>query len=101
MRRESPKRRARRPDRRAVVAAAFRRDVYRCRAVNLLPEIVCSGPLDPHEVIPRSVWPDGQYEVSNVVTLCRAHHDHVTDHPAEAHALGLHGWSWEVPPPAP
>ena len=32
---------------------------------------------------------------SNHVPLCRAHHDWVTVHPAEAHALGLTLHSWE------
>ena len=57
----------------------------------------CQGPLDVHEVIPRSAWAAGWLEVDNCTVLCRAHHEWVTDHPAEAHRLGLHGFSWERP----
>jgi hypothetical protein len=55
----------------------------------------CGGPLDVHEIIPRSVWPDGDLVESNCVLICRVHHDWIGDHPAEAHRLGLHGFSWE------
>lgn len=35
----------------------------------------CGGPLDKHETIPRSLWPDGCLDPTNCATLCRAHHD--------------------------
>lgn len=57
----------------------------------------CGGPLDPHEVIPRSAWADGALDPSNVVSLCRLHHDWVGDNPDDAHAIGLHGYSLERP----
>lgn len=55
----------------------------------------CRGPLDVHEIIPRSVWPDGDLDVTNTILLCRAHHSFVTDNPLIAHNLGLHGFSYE------
>lgn len=57
----------------------------------------CGGPLDPHEVIPRSVWPDGELVLENVMMVCRRHHEWIGDNPAHAHALNLHGFSWERP----
>jgi hypothetical protein len=57
--------------------------------------IGCSGLLDVHEVIPRSAWAGGWFEPTNCVLVCRQHHDWIGDHPAEAHRLGLHGFSWE------
>jgi hypothetical protein len=58
--------------------------------------VVCIGPLDVHEVIPRSAWAGGWLEPDNCRLVCRVHHDWIGDHPAEAHRLGLHGFSWEV-----
>lgn len=59
--------------------------------------IDCAGPLDVHEIIPRSAWAGGWLVPANCVTVCRTHHQWVTEHPAEAHGIGLHGWSWERP----
>jgi 5-methylcytosine-specific restriction endonuclease McrA len=58
----------------------------------------CTDTLEVHEVIPRSAWAAGWLVPDNCVTLCggpNGHHAWVTDHPAEAHRLGLHGFSWE------
>jgi hypothetical protein len=57
----------------------------------------CAGPLDVHEVIPRSAWAGGYLVPSNCVTLCRTHHTWVTDNPSAAHSIGLHGYSYERP----
>lgn len=57
----------------------------------------CRGRLDPHEVIPRSAWADGQYVFDNVMMICRRHHDWIGDYPDAAHLVGLHGYSWERP----
>lgn len=57
----------------------------------------CCGPLDVHEIIPRSAWALGYLEPTNCVLLCRGHHAWVGDNPAEAHRMGLHGFSWERP----
>lgn len=59
--------------------------------------VECAGPLEVHEVIPRSAWRDGELVESNCVLVCRLHHDLIGDNPAEAHRLGLHGFSWERP----
>ncbi len=53
------------------------------------PGHVCRGPLDAHEVVPRSRWVGGHLVLSNVQTLCRQAHTWVHDHPNEARALGL------------
>ena len=85
--------------RRVVVLAALARDRRSCRAVSVVFEVSCRGPLDVHEIIPRSAWPGGYLVLDNTVTLCRTHHDWVGEHPAEAHGYGLHGFSWERPTP--
>lgn len=106
------------PERARVVDEAFDRDRGQCRAVILVREhlmgrspatpdvdevmlalraISCRGRLDPHEIIPRSAWAAGELVVENVVMICRRHHDWVGDFPDAAHAVGLHGYSWERP----
>ena len=92
----SARRKAEKPVRDAVRAAVLERDGG-CVAANLLPLVACRLPLDVHEVIPRSAWSHGYLVESNAVALCRAHHDYVGTHQSEAHALGLHGYSWERP----
>lgn len=57
--------------------------------------VTCMEPLDVHEIIPRSAWSGGWLDPANCVLICRAHHQWVTEHPAEAHRIGLHGFSWE------
>jgi hypothetical protein len=52
--------------------------------------------LDAHEIIPRSAWTAGWLEPSNIISVCRFHHDAIGDRPDDAHALGVHGYSWEV-----
>lgn len=104
------------PERARVVDAAWERDRGTCRVVVLVREhlmgrlhatdnldeimaslraIRCGGPLDPHEVIPRSAWAAGYLVLHNVVMICRNHHDWVGDYPDAAHEVGLHGYSWE------
>lgn len=82
-------------ERARVVDAAFDRDHGRCQAETRVPHVRCGGPLDPHEIIPRSVWVAGQYAIDNVVMVCRAHHRWIDNHPHDAHAVGLHGFSHE------
>lgn len=83
--------------RREVVAAVLARDGYRCQAPHgqMVGLVGCFGPLDCHEVIPRSAWRDGYLDPSNCLTLARSCHDWVGDHPQAAHALRLHAMSWE------
>lgn len=106
----SVKRRRQLAERQSVVARVLVRDGYRCQAPIRYSEhlaarccrpdvfpVTCGGPLDAHEVIPRSAWAAGWLVVDNVVTVCRRHHDWIGDHPAAAELLGLHGYSWQVP----
>ena len=46
-------------------------------------------PMDVHHVVPRSRDKSLALEPSNLITLCRRHHDWVHDHPVESAALGL------------
>lgn len=92
----SDRRRAERPARHDVVEAAGRRDGWRCRARELVGG-PCAGPLDPHEIIPRSAWAADYLELDNIVTVCRRHHDWIGDNPTAAHDAGLHRFSWERP----
>jgi len=106
----SAKRAAKRSLRAEVVAEVLARDNYRCVFLDRVAQVYgldyvpfayplrCDGPLDVHEIIPRSVWRDGYLEPDNCVTLCRlAHHRWVTDNPADAYVLGLHDFSWSRP----
>lgn len=92
-------RRANERDERArVVALVVARDqTCQAQAVHALAKVPCSGPLDCHERIPRSAWPGGYLEPSNVILVCRSAHDWIDNHPNGAHALGLHGYSHERP----
>lgn len=84
--------------RETVVALVRARDVS-CQFGGINPAFAsaCRGELDVHEVIPRSAWPAGVFEVLNCVLLCRRHHCWVDDHPDLAHRVGLHGFSYERP----
>lgn len=82
-------------ERASAVDEAWDRDRGRCQAEHLVPEVRCGGPLDPHEIIPRSVWPGGERVVMNIAIICRNHHCWIDNHPDAAHAVGLHGYSWE------
>lgn len=83
------------PERARVVDAAWERDKGRCQAEYLVPEIRCGGPLDAHELVPRSAWAQGYLDVDNVMIVCRAHHRWIDNNPEAAHAVGLHKMSWE------
>lgn len=73
------------------VPSELREEVARrdgdCRGRALIPEVKCWGRLDPHHVLRRSQG--GKDEASNLVTLCRSHHDWVHAHPADSKRLGL------------
>lgn len=86
------RRKAEWPLRRAVVKEALERAGYRCE-FPMLHE--CAGPLDAHEVIPRSTWPAGHLVASNIRIVCRAAHEWISENPQQAHDIGMHGWSWE------
>lgn len=93
----SPSRRTEIPARSAVVEYVTRRDRGACQAKDRVGHVRCAGPLDPHEIIPRSAWRLGYLDPTNIIMVCRAHHDWIGDHPKVAHLRGLHGFSWEVP----
>lgn len=86
------------PERARIVDAAWARDGGRCRARTLVPHVACGGPLEVHEVVPRSAWREGELVLSNVIVICRAHHTWVGNEVHEAHRVGLHGFSWERNP---
>ncbi len=58
-----------------------------CAARTAVREISCDGRLDPHHIQRRSQG--GADTVENLVTLCRAHHRWVHEHPALSKSLGL------------
>jgi len=94
----SERRKAELSDRRVVVAEVRARD-RDCQARYIWPEVVCRGPLDVHERIPRSAWRGGWLVVGNCLLLCRAHHDEIDRNDEtlrRAVSLGLHGYSWEA-----
>lgn len=84
-----------------VIEQTLDRAGRKCQAKDLVPHITCGSPfrdrpkLETHEVIPRDVYPNAHLDVENTVALCQLHHDWVTEHPTDAHAVGLHGYSWE------
>jgi hypothetical protein len=91
----SKKRRSLLALRRQVVATVHQRDQV-CQAAARLPQIGCGGPLDVHEVVPRSVDTAGWLNPDRAMLVCRVHHAWIGDHPLDAHALGLHRFSWEL-----
>ena len=112
MKRESDRHKKQRPSRQAVVQMALDRD-RSCRfnkywldnymasreiPIGRKPPSVCDGRLDPHEIIPRDLWADGYLVLSNVVMICRRHHDWITDNGKWAELIGLHKPSWSERP---
>lgn len=101
------KRRSKQTQRAAVVERVLNRDGHHCQAIvhylngtTTIPSFIvieCNGPLDVHEIIPRSVWPDGELIEDNCVTVCRNHHQWIDSHPSHAHLIGLHDYSWSRP----
>lgn len=92
---ESVKHRAQRPTRAKVVAFVRARDVT-CQAVGKL-EHECGGPLDCHEVIPRSAWAKGYLEPDNVILVCRRAHEIIDREPDLARSVGLYGLASDRP----
>lgn len=95
LRRVSAKRARQRIDRQAVCELVRERD-RTCRAEHLV-EVPCGGPLDVHELVPRSAWPAGYLVVENCILLCRQSHSFCHDNPRLARELGLLKSSWERP----
>jgi len=110
MRQVSKKRAKLLPTRAKVCAAVRQRDSNRCQAVDrlygatlpvaavaALPK-ACGGPLDCHEIIPKSAWAGGWLVESNVILVCRSHHDFIGNWPEAAALAGLHAFSWSPRP---
>jgi len=93
----SPKRAGEAAQRASVVLEVKHRDGWACRAAQAAPEVVCGGRLEVHEPIPRSAWPGVHLLADHAVAVCAAHHRWIGAHPLDAHAVGLHGFSWERP----
>lgn len=72
------------------------REVYTnvCGGADLVPEVRCSGPLDPHEPLTRARG-GSITDPDNLMWICRTHHDWLHAHPVEAHEVGLLKHSWE------
>lgn len=84
-------RRSTRQRKRLGVPSTVREEVINrdrgCRADRLVTEIRCWGPIDPHHVLRRSQG--GPDTSENLISVCRAHHDWIHQHPARSYELGL------------
>ena len=85
----SEKRKAELPLRNAVREDVLERDMYKCVAIDLVPQVQCWGPLDVDEIKPRGLGGDW-LDPDNCQVLCRAHHDWKHLNPREAKDLGLY-----------
>lgn len=65
-----------------------------CAAATLVPNVRCSGKLDPHEPLTRARG-GSIVDESNLMWLCRSHHDWAHANPTDAHSVGLLKHSWE------
>jgi hypothetical protein len=104
LRRVSVRRLSESAERRRVLAAVRDRDGDGCfasRRIQARPTVeaprTCAGPLDGHEVIPRSAWPGGHLIAWNVRLVCRRHHEWIHANPVTAVTLGLLSKSWDRP----
>lgn len=84
---ESAKTRALKPERSKAKAAALARDGG-CIGARLVPDVECYGILDGHERLPRGRG-GSPYELDNIITLCRRHHEWVHSYPLKARSLDL------------
>ncbi len=67
---------------------------YECEAAALTPVACFAGaPLQLHHIARR--W-HGTDEDDNLLAVCLSCHQWITEHPADAHELGLTKWSWET-----
>jgi len=65
-----------------------------CAAAQAVPEVMCYGPLDPHEPLTRARG-GSTTDPANLQWICRPHHDWIHYHPEDAYDLGLLRHSWE------
>ena len=91
----SRKRAAERQQRAAVREQVFTRDGG-CVLAGVLDgtDGPCWGPLDCHEILTRGRG-GSHLDPDNCTTLCRFHHQVVTENPEWAHTVGLVKHSWE------
>lgn len=95
----STKRRLRYPEREHVRLAVIERD-RACVAVLAGAPGRCASPdgrrptLEVHEIKTRGRG-GSIYTTDNCIAACQRHHDWITEHPSEAHELGLVRHSWE------
>lgn len=103
---KSPKKRLEADEREHVRLAVAQRQGYRCIAPRFGAPGECRSPhghrpeLEIHEVKTRGRG-GSDLNINNCVGFCQVHHDWVTEHPREAHALGLVRHSWEPEPSTP
>lgn len=85
----SDKRRRENVEYRKIKLAVVTRDRH-CKADGVWPEIPCSGYIwDVHHVVSRARAPELRLEPSNLITLCRPHHDAIHANVALATERGL------------
>lgn len=91
---QSAKRRGERPERERIVTEARERDGGCVLAGVVFP---CRGPLDGHEVVRRGALPGAHLIPELVVTLCRSHHNHVTEYGRDGERWGVcyPSWVWD------
>lgn len=81
------KRRDARDKEQALARQCKERDGYKCQ----WPGGCQTGDarLDAHHIAERSLRPDLKFELTNLVTMCRTHHDWIPLHRQEATQMGL------------
>ena len=88
LRKMSADRKARVPERRAVVQSVTESQNWVCGGIGVLEDHVCSGPLVGHEPLKRSQG--GDYcDPGDVLVVCQGLNGWVEDNPTRAMALGL------------
>lgn len=109
LRQVSAKREAENREREKAKAVVRQRARGGCEARGVFarnwPEVNCGGPFDFHEVLTRARG-GSITDPSNILMVCRCHHDWITAHPAESAEVGLVRNSWDdptlpLPEPAP
>jgi 5-methylcytosine-specific restriction endonuclease McrA len=105
IRHRSPKKQLEVPEREHVRLAVQARDLV-CIPILMGAPGRCASPdggrprLEVHEVKTRARG-GSTLNLANCLLTCQRHHDWITAHPVEAHALGLVRWSWEGEPSKP
>lgn len=66
-----------------------------CAGAQLVPDVKCRGSLDPHEPLTRARG-GSITDPSNLMWLCRAHHDFAHAFPDAAYEVGMLRHSWDA-----